>query len=87
MSEKSVPWSIRARIGRFLIWLIECEKSWGDKKTFLAELRRRYGVKEIRTFGSLVRGEQRGKSDVEMLVEFEESPSLFELYGFGRLLE
>ena len=39
-------------------------------------LRERYKVKEIGIFGSFVRGEQTSTSDVDVLVEFEEAPSL-----------
>ncbi|MEM1586630.1 MAG: nucleotidyltransferase family protein [Candidatus Bathyarchaeia archaeon] len=42
------------------------------------ELRERFKVKEIGIFGSFVRGEQGKKSDIDILVEFEEPPSLFE---------
>jgi len=35
------------------------------------ELREKYRVKEIGIFGSYVRGEQRRKSDLDVLVEFE----------------
>lgn len=41
------------------------------------ELRRKYRVKEIGVFGSFVKGGQRKGSDVDILVEFEEPPSLF----------
>ncbi len=41
------------------------------------ELRKRYKVKEIGVFGSYVRGQQKEKSDVDILVEFEEVPGLF----------
>jgi len=40
------------------------------------ELRKKYKVKEIGIFGSYVRGEQKGKSDVDILIEFEDSISL-----------
>jgi len=36
----------------------------------------RYGVKEIGIFGSYIRGEQKGNSDVDVLVDFTESISL-----------
>ncbi|MEM1507006.1 MAG: nucleotidyltransferase family protein [Thermoproteota archaeon] len=42
------------------------------------ELRERFKVKEIGIFGSFVRGEQRKRSDIDILIEFEEPPSLFE---------
>jgi hypothetical protein len=40
------------------------------------ELKRKYGVKEIGIFGSYVRGEQKKQSDIDLLVEFEESSNL-----------
>jgi len=42
------------------------------------ELRRRFKVKDIGVFGSYVRGEQRKKSDVDVLVEFDEPVGFFE---------
>lgn len=41
------------------------------------ELKEKYKVKEIGVFGSCVRGEHRQKSDVDILVEFEEPIGLF----------
>lgn len=38
----------------------------------LPELRTRYGVKSLGVFGSYVHGTQRGRSDVDLLVEYEE---------------
>jgi predicted nucleotidyltransferase len=40
------------------------------------ELCRNYGVRELGIFGSYVRGEQRPDSDVDILVDFDEVPSL-----------
>ncbi len=37
----------------------------------LAEVCRRYRVKELSLFGSAVRGEMRPESDIDMMVEFE----------------
>ena len=37
----------------------------------LSELCRRYGVKELSAFGSVVRGEAGPASDLDLLVEFE----------------
>jgi predicted nucleotidyltransferase len=37
----------------------------------LAEVCRRYSVKELSLFGSAVRGEMRPESDIDMMVEFE----------------
>ncbi|MFD3005355.1 nucleotidyltransferase family protein [Thermus tengchongensis] len=41
-----------------------------------AELRERYGVKEMAVFGSYARGENRTTSDLDLLVEFERVPGL-----------
>ncbi len=40
------------------------------------ELRAKYKIKEIGIFGSYVRGQQKKRSDVDILVEFEEVPGL-----------
>jgi len=51
-------------------------KTLDEIKNILAqhkeELRQKYKVKEIGIFGSYVRGEQKRKSDVDILVEFKE---------------
>jgi len=44
----------------------------------LPVLRARYKVKSIGVFGSYVRGDQEETSDLDLLVEFDEPPSLFE---------
>ena len=41
-------------------------------------LSERFKVETIGIFGSYVRGEQKRKSDLDVLVEFSEVPSLFE---------
>ncbi|MCL4551965.1 MAG: nucleotidyltransferase family protein [Candidatus Marsarchaeota archaeon] len=43
----------------------------------LTELRERYGVGSLGLFGSYGRDAARKKSDVDLLVEFERTPSLF----------
>ncbi len=53
--------------------LDEIQKILRQQKDFL---RKKYKIKEIGIFGSYVRGEQRYTSDVDILVEFEEVPSL-----------
>ena len=39
-----------------------------------------FGVKRIGLFGSFVRSEQRKKSDIDILVEFEEAKKTFDNY-------
>ena len=45
---------------------------------YKAQLREKFKVKSIGVFGSYVRGEQKGSSDVDVLVEFEDPIGLFE---------
>ncbi len=42
----------------------------------LPDLRARYAVSTLGVFGSYVRGEQRPRSDLDVLVEFDRAPSL-----------
>lgn len=46
-------------------------------RAHLPELRERYQIKSLGLFGSYVRGEQKKRSDLDVLVEFERAPSLF----------
>jgi uncharacterized protein len=41
-----------------------------ELKQNLPEIRERYGVRSLGVFGSYVRGEQRKRSDLDILVEF-----------------
>lgn len=50
-------------------------------------LRKRYKVKEIGIFGSAVRGEQGKKSDIDILVEYEELPDLLDFINLENYLE
>jgi len=56
-------------------------------ETLKPELKRRYKVREIGLFGSWVRGEQHPKSDIDVLVEFEEDADLFDWMGLALYLE
>jgi hypothetical protein len=63
----------------------------GDiKQTLRAEmpyLRKRYGVDRLGICGSFVRGEQTDTSDVDLLVTFSETPTLYEFVNLKRYLE
>lgn len=52
----------------------------------LPELRERYGVHALWIFGSYLRGGQYKNSDLDILVEFEWTPSLFEFVRLERYL-
>jgi uncharacterized protein len=49
-------------------------------------LRERYKVKELGVFGSYVRAEQTEDSDVDVLVEFSETPSLLKFINLENYL-
>ncbi|HAK88603.1 MAG: nucleotidyltransferase [Nitrospirae bacterium GWC2_46_6] len=48
-------------------------------KEHKAEVREKYKVMEIGIFGSFVRGEQKKRSDIDILVEYSELPDLLKL--------
>lgn len=47
-----------------------------DQKTTLAE---KYKLRSLGVFGSYTRNEQNSKSDLDVLIDYEEAPSLFTL--------
>ena len=47
----------------------------------ILEIARRYGVHDIRIFGSLARGESNESSDLDLIVRFEPGRSLFDHGG------
>lgn len=51
------------------------------------ELRERFRVKEIGIFGSYVRGGQKKRSDVDILVEFDEPIGFFKFLELEEYLE
>lgn len=53
----------------------------------ILRLAKRYGVTEMRVFGSVARGEDTPYSDVDFLVEMEPGRSLFDLGGLLMDLE
>ena len=50
------------------------------------ELKKRFKLKEIGIFGSFVRDEQKKRSDIDILVEFEEPIGLFEFMDLEEYL-
>ncbi len=51
------------------------------------ELEEKYRVKQIGVFGSHVRGEEKKRSDIDILVEFKEPVGLFEFIDLEEYLE
>ena len=51
------------------------------------ELQARFGARGLALFGSFARGEANPGSDVDLLVDFDDDATLFELGGLGAFLE
>ena len=51
------------------------------------ELVKRFGVKSLRLFGSVARDEASSGSDIDILVDFYETPSLFDFLRLRGYLE
>lgn len=47
----------------------------------------RHGARNVRIFGSVVRGEDTSDSDIDLLVDFEPERSLFDLVGLQQDIE
>lgn len=54
-------------------------------KDIKEDFKKRYKVKGMGIFGSLVKGEQKEGSDIDILVDFEEDADIFDLVGLGRV--
>ena len=55
-------------------------------KSVLPDLKRNYRVESLGVFGSYARGESTRKSDLDLLVEFREAPTMFEFVRLERHL-
>jgi uncharacterized protein len=62
-----------------IYWLMT--KAVEDLKERVLPTLRRHGVRRAAVFGSYSKGLQRPDSDIDLLVEFEEGRSLFDLSG------
>ncbi len=56
-------------------------------KPKILHITKAYGVKNVRVFGSFARGEQRFRSDVDLLIDVPKSMTLFGLSGLKIDLE
>ncbi len=66
--------------------MTEAENITNELRKNIPQLKERYSVSSLGLFGSHVRGEQQSGSDVDILVEFEESPSLLNFLSLERHL-
>lgn len=56
-------------------------------KTEIERLASLHGARNVRVFGSVARGEDTSESDIDFLIDMEESSSLLDLVGFQQELE
>uniref|UniRef100_UPI00405609C8 nucleotidyltransferase family protein n=1 Tax=Candidatus Electronema sp. TaxID=2698783 RepID=UPI00405609C8 len=49
-------------------------------------LKNKYHISKVGIFGSYVRGEQRNESDVDVLIDYDEAPSLIALIEIENML-
>ncbi len=52
----------------------------------IISLIKKHGVKKVAIFGSYARGEEKPKSDIDILVEFSERKSLLDIVGIEQEL-
>ena len=55
-------------------------------KSHLPDLEEGYGVKYLGVFGSYARGETKRRSDLDLLVDFDRAPTMFEFVRLERHL-
>lgn len=58
-----------------------------DIKKVILRILKKHDVKKAALFGSVVRGEETKKSDIDLLVEFKGKKSLLDLVGLKQELE
>jgi len=78
MSSNKVKVELKPTLARAIRKQPALEEIMEVLREHLPELRQRYRVHSLGIFGSYVRGKQRKRSDLDVLVEFSEAPSLFE---------
>jgi predicted nucleotidyltransferase len=60
---------------------ISRQPSVAELRPELLRVTQKYGVRNVRIFGSFARGEQRTTSDVDLLVDLPDGMTLFDLSG------
>lgn len=58
-----------------------------NQRDAILRLASKHGIRRVRLFGSVARGEERADSDLDVLVDFEPGRSLLDQVGFKQDLE
>ncbi|AXF57125.1 nucleotidyltransferase family protein [Salicibibacter kimchii] len=58
-----------------------------EKRDLILKVAKEHGIQDVRVFGSVARAEDDPASDLDLLVDFEEGRSLFDLIGFKQEIE
>ncbi len=61
--------------------MVTLESLRTHNKSRIDDLARKHGASNLRVFGSVARGQNREDSDIDFLVDFEASRTLFDLIG------
>ena len=65
---------------------VRLEEMRDKLRALLPLLREKYRVRDLEVFGSYVRGEEAEGSDLDLLVTFEEVPTLFQFVALEQFL-
>ena len=65
---------------------VRLEELLDKLRALLPVLRAKYRVRDLEVFGSYVRGEEAEGSDLDLLVTFEEVPTLFQFVALEQFL-
>jgi uncharacterized protein len=81
--------SVRRAAGRlrWYLFIVRRADAIAVIRSHLAELRQRFGVRELAVFGSVARDEATAASDVDVLVEFNGPTSFDGYFGVKERLE
>ncbi len=64
----------------------KAQRVLAELRALLPRLQREFGVQSLEIFGSVARGEDTALSDLDLLVTFQEPPTLFQLVELEHFL-
>jgi predicted nucleotidyltransferase len=67
--------------------MMTLEERLREKRSEILQIAERYGVSNVRVFGSVARRETRPDSDIDLLVDLEPRRTLLDFIGFKQSVE